>query len=124
MKPSNKTESSFFFNFCKQEFKEDTKDERHLSEYLTKPARQLSEYVLYLKVRVDMSEQLLVTFLVCVDWFVFHYLFVSFKELLKFTVRANLKHSDFEVRIVAVERNTAKPVLSRPPLSSHPHSHY
>lgn len=49
--------SRIFFNFCKQEFKEDTKDERHLSEYLTKPARQLSEYVLYLKVRVDMSEQ-------------------------------------------------------------------
>ena len=49
--------SRIFFNFCKQEFKEDTKDERDLSEYLTKPARQLSEYVLYLKVRVDMSEQ-------------------------------------------------------------------
>ena len=42
---------------CKQEFKEDTKDERHLSEYLTKPALQLSEYVLYLKVRIDTSEQ-------------------------------------------------------------------
>lgn len=60
----------------------------------------------------------------CVDWFVFHNLFVFFKELLKFTVRANLKHSDFEVRKVAVERNTSKPVLSRPALSSHPHSHY
>lgn len=60
----------------------------------------------------------------CVDWFVFHNLFVFFKELLKFTVRANLKHSDFEVRKVAVERNTAKPVLSRPALRSHPHSHY
>ena len=59
-----------------------------------------------------------------VDCFVFHYLFVFFKELLKFTVRANLKHPDFEVRKVAVERNTAKPVLSRPVLSSRPHSHY
>lgn len=58
--PGNKTESSLFLPcVCKQEFKEDTKDERHLSEYLTKPARQLSEYVLYLKVRlrIDTSEQ-------------------------------------------------------------------
>ena len=31
---------------------------------------------------------------------VYHCLCVFFKELLKFTVRANLKHSDFEVRII------------------------
>ncbi|KAJ7312823.1 Proto-oncoprotein DBL [Desmophyllum pertusum] len=51
------------------DFKEDTNDENSLSDYLNKPAQRLNEYVLHLK------------------------------ELLKFTVRANLKHSDFEVAL-------------------------
>ena len=35
----------------KQEFKEDTKDENSLSDYLKKPGQRLNEYLLHLQVR-------------------------------------------------------------------------